>query len=458
MAGWKKDQLLGGDLVGYLQDKFNPPEMHLPGYNYCGPFTKLSKRLARGDKGKNRVDEACKKHDIAYSQTKDTKERHVADQILLDEINSIENPTFGEKAARFVINPIIKTKKRFGLGISKMIWCLKCKKKTKTSNEKESKDRKGRKRKEGICCKKDTENQNEEEYKTGKLMMKAPDEKSLEEIYYNPETGYTGINDLIRKSGKSQKEVREFLHKQDVYTRHKPIIRKFERRRVYVSGIDDQWQADLVDMQNNIDRGSKYILTVIDIFSKYAWAVPIKYKSGNEIVEAFSLIFKERLPDKIQTDKGKEFINKNVQNLFKKYKIKFITTESEMKAQVVERFNGTLRGRMEKYFKANKTKKWFNVLGLLIKNYNSSYHRSIKMTPIEASKKENESKVYRNLFGKTVLKIYEQKFKVGDKVRIYAYKGKFTKGSKPNFTREVFEISEVLKTAPITYKIKDQKD
>lgn len=146
----------GGDIVGWLQDKINPPEMHLPGYQYCGPFTKLEKRLSRGDPGINRVDKACKKHDIKYNQNKETHQRHVADQELLEDLDSIENPTIGERIGRTIIKPIIKAKKTFGLGISsyinyKMIYCLKCKKKTETKDYREDFARNGRLMGKGNC-------------------------------------------------------------------------------------------------------------------------------------------------------------------------------------------------------------------------------------------------------------------------------------------------------------------
>ena len=95
-------------------------------------------------------------------------------------------------------------------------------------------------------------------------------EKLLKEIYYNPQTGYSGINDLVRKSGLSSNYVKEWLSRQNVYTLHKPIKHKFPTRRVIVSHIDDQWQADLVDMQKykSHNQNINYILTVINIFSK----------------------------------------------------------------------------------------------------------------------------------------------------------------------------------------------
>ncbi|UYV71716.1 hypothetical protein LAZ67_9000115 [Cordylochernes scorpioides] len=114
--------------------------------------------------------------------------------------------------------------------------------------------------------------------------------------------GYRGINDFVRKTGYSQKEVSEFLHKQDVHTLHKPIKKKIETRRVYTPYKDYQWVSDLAFIQKDI--GFEYILTFIDAFTKYAWAIPIRNKTGDEITNAFREIFKERKPEILQTDKG----------------------------------------------------------------------------------------------------------------------------------------------------------
>lgn len=110
----------GGDIVSAIS-KLNPPEMHLYStkqrrkYNFCGPFTKLDKRLARGDVGINRLDEVCKKHDIAYSQSTANKDRHAADRRMIAEIDSFPDKTTTEKIVRGIIN----SKQRFGLGLKK---------------------------------------------------------------------------------------------------------------------------------------------------------------------------------------------------------------------------------------------------------------------------------------------------------------------------------------------------
>ena len=135
------------------------------------------------------------------------------------------------------------------------------------------------------------------------------------------------INDLGKRTGLKEKDVQSWLENQDTYTLHKPIRHKFPTRRVLVNNIDDQWQADLVEMRNYKDMNYSYILTVIDVFSKYAWAIAIKNKSGHEVSSTFQQIFKERIPNKMHTDKGTEFINKTTKDLFKRHEIHWFSTE-----------------------------------------------------------------------------------------------------------------------------------
>ena len=200
-----------------------------------------------------------------------------------------------------------------------------------------------------------------------------------------------------------------------------------------------------------MNDGYKYILTGIDVFSKYAFAKPLKSKTGQEVASAFAEIFKRRdhVPLKIQTDDGREFRNKIVQDLFKRFNIHWFSTKNEGKAQTVERFNRTLKGRMYKYFSAKNTKRWVDVLDKLVKNYNTSYHTSIKMTPTEALDREGD--VRNNLYGvPNVHKKSKPKFVVGSRVRISKYKTKFNRGYTPNFTNEMFTVVEVLDTSPVT--------
>ena len=178
---------------------------------------------------------------------------------------------------------------------------------------------------------------------------------------------------------------------------HKPVVKHFEKRKVVVNGIDKIWAADLVDMQAfaKFNDGIKYLLTVIDVFSKYGWIVPLKSKTGVEVAKAFNKIFKERKPEKLWVDKKKEFYNKNVKALG----VELYSTENEEKSCVVERWNRTMKEKMFKYFSANSTRKYINVLDEMVNDYNSTRHSSIKMTPVAASDKKNESVVWMNLNG-----------------------------------------------------------
>ena len=170
---------------------------------------------------------------------------------------------------------------------------------------------------------------------------------------------------------------------------HKPVTRKFKKRIVYARGVDKIWAADLVDMKAfaKDNEGVKYLLTVLDVFSKYGWIVPLKTKMGVEVANALRHIFKERKPEKLWVDKGKEFYNKDVKSLIDIY-----STENEEKASVVERWNRTMKEKMFKYFSANNTRKYIDVLDEMVKSYNETVHSSTKMTPIEASKEMNEIK------------------------------------------------------------------
>ena len=126
---------------------------------------------------------------------------------------------------------------------------------------------------------------------------------------------------------------------------HIPIRHRFRRKQIFTKGIDDLWQADLVDMQSLAQHndGVKFLLTCIDTFSKYAWVRPLKNKSGLCVKEAFESILDEKASLNLQTDKSTEFKNTSCQGQLTEYKIKFYTENDDIKAAIVERFNRTLK-------------------------------------------------------------------------------------------------------------------
>ena len=161
-------------------------------------------------------------------------------------------------------------------------------------------------------------------------------------------------------------------------------------------------------------------------------------------------------PAMLWVDHGKEFWNKNMQDVLKKNDIKLYTTENEEKASVVERWNRTIKTKMFKYFTANNTKNYIDKLDDLIKMYNNTYHRSLGCTPSQARQPAYYEQVFDNLYAKRIQdRKQTPKYRVGDYVRIIKKKETFEKGFTPNWTEELFTIKTVKDTKPPTYTIQD---
>jgi len=164
---------------------------------------------------------------------------------------------------------------------------------------------------------------------------------------------FSSARNLQRYSGRSVSEVRKFLAARDAYTMHKPRRIRFPRRRTFSKGIADLYQIDLADVSNlsPFNDGMRYLLTCIDVFSKRAWAIPIKTKSAHSVADAFEKILSEGTCNMVQSDKGSEFLNSTFQSMLRRHGIHFYTSENEdLKASVVERFNRTLKTKMYRYF------------------------------------------------------------------------------------------------------------
>ena len=242
---------------------------------------------------------------------------------------------------------------------------------------------------------------------------------------------------------------------------HKPLRRKFPKRRVFADGVDAIWAADLVDMQklSRANKGYRHILMIIDIFSKFGWAIPLKNKSGPEVVRAFRGLFKTQTPPKkLWTDKGSEFKYAGTRKLLREHGVHLYMTENEEKSCVVERWNRTIKRDMWKYFTARRTSTYIDVLQKLIDKYNNTYHRSIKCTPSFARQPSSYQHVYQALYDRILVKKKRPttpRFKVGDYVRMSIRKGQFEKGYTINWTKAVYTVNSVKDTTPVTYTLKD---
>lgn len=292
-----------------------------------------------------------------------------------------------------------------------------------------------------------------------------PKNQRLAQQYYRGECkgSYGGVDSLTRATKLKRSTVKNWLQSQDSYTLHKPVRYNFTRRRTIVGGIDHQWQADLIDLRSLKKYNNKYtfILMVIDVLSKYAWAIPLKNKTGQSLTDAFEQIFSKsgRKPLKLQTDKGTEFLNKTFQKFLVGQDVGFFTSENDdIKCSIVERLNRTIKERMWRYFTKKGAKRYIEILPKLMRSYNHSYHSSIKRAPIEVNE-DNQAEVWKTLFGDWTMRDKDliKHFEIGDRVRISKTRRNFRKGYLPSWTEEKFTVSRFRNTLPITYFLKDDK-
>lgn len=233
---------------------------------------------------------------------------------------------------------------------------------------------------------------------------------------------------------------------------HAPVKKKFERRHVVSYGVDDVWSCDLVEMQewSKENNGYRYLLTIVDVYSKFAWGVPLLDKKSNTVLEAFKRVVKSsgRTPRHMWVDEGKEFYNSKMDAWIKENDMIRYSTHGEHKSAVVERFNRNLKSKMWKRFTAENTRNWVSMLDKLMLEYNNTFHSTIKMTPTEALTKKVSSRT-------DVTVDVQAKFEIGDKVRVSRIKGLFEKGYLPNWSEALYTVHEVRATDPITYILKD---
>ena len=241
---------------------------------------------------------------------------------------------------------------------------------------------------------------------------------------------------------------------------NKPTINKFPRQKIIVNHINEIHSTDLVDMSqySKMNKGYKYIFTNIDVFSKIAYAFPLKSKKIQDIKPCFEKIFEKNKPKYIWSDKEPAFLSKEMQQFFKDNNVKIYHTNSHLKAVVIERFNRSLRELMMKHFTKNNSTIWYNILPKLIKIYNNRYHSNVKVAPIKVNK-SNEKYIKENIYtyNKTSKK---PKFKINDLVRIsLKRRDLFDKpSSNIKWSEELFKIHSIKKSNVITYKIKDLND
>ena len=294
-------------------------------------------------------------------------------------------------------------------------------------------------------------------------------EATLKQIYENPSNpaSFSSPLKVFKAAKKIQPKitlqiVKDWLSGQRAYTLYRPVISKFRRRKVLTRGLYHQYQADLLDFHQLKwhNRGTWFILTVIDCFSRFACAIPIKNKRGETVRDAFLKVFRiMKVPKKMQTDNGTEFYNSFVKGLFNQLKIIHFSTDQELKASIVERFNRTLRDKIQKYIIAKKSLAYIDALPEILDGYNSSPHRTLEGHTPKSVTKKTEAKIYDILYSDYLSeKKKRHKYKLNDVVRVCTVKETINKKMHKTFKDEFHSVTNVIDSIPPTYQVMRLKD
>lgn len=292
----------------------------------------------------------------------------------------------------------------------------------------------------------------------------------LSKLYYNPRHpgAFAGLERFYRSQKiATRKQVKEFLKAQETYTLHFPSRVRFPRNQVVVGGINHLWDTDLLSMQNlaSENESFKYIVTGIDVLSKYAYCEKLKTKSARDVTAGFRKMLdrakeENRKPMAVRSDAGSEYRNRSFRHLMEEYGVKHYTTSNtETKAHFAEIFQKFLKRIIFKTLTKRKTRVWIDILEDVVWNYNHSYHRTIKMTPaaVEAGD-DTEEIVWRRQYEARAPPRPDGSFKFGegDLVRLSHVAKVFRREFHQKWTEEVFRVSSRRKRAGLNvYTIQD---
>ena len=277
-----------------------------------------------------------------------------------------------------------------------------------------------------------------------------PERSDLEELYTN-----------IKSTPSYSAKINTFLNNFGLHSKNKRIVKKtFPRRRVLARFNNDLWQADLIDYSSLQwhNNGYKFILLVIDVFSKVIYVEPLKRKTGDLTADAMDRIIQksDTPPVMLVTDGGKEFFNSYFRNVMISHNINHFKTPTftKWKTSVAERANRTIKTRMQRWMSHTKKKNWISVYKQIVENYNNTPHSAHKLAPLDVTS-EKRKLVYKRLYPKSMITV-ECRLKVGDKVRKLREKKDYEKGYTQNWSDEIYEIAKVLQRHAVCwYKLRD---
>ena len=302
--------------------------------------------------------------------------------------------------------------------------------------------------------------------------METSIDRYLKDIYYDPQSpaSFSGVEKLWshikyradKPTGLTKAKIKLWLTYQDTDSVHQQSRKKFPRERIIVSSLDMQWDADLADMSGvkEFNDGVTFILITIDLLSRYCWMRPLKTKKGPEVKTAFADIFDtdRRIPQRLRTDRGKEFYNKNVREYLSSKDVHHFSTSSIQKANYCERLIRTIKQKIYKFMYDRQTFRYIDVLQDIAFSYNHSLHGATGVTPASVTE-ENDLDLYMRKYMPHVNKMAGEtpkfSFNVGDLVRKAYRKGPFSRSYQENFSEEIFKIIYRVNSHPPRYLLAD---
>ena len=296
----------------------------------------------------------------------------------------------------------------------------------------------------------------------------------LKRIYYDPAhagsfSSAKKLQKAVRKEGRfeiSLANIQKWLQGEETYTTLKPSRKKYPRNKVIVDGINDQWDSDLMDMSNvsKENDGVRYVLVAIDVFSRKGRALPMKTKTGKEVAATLEKMLLVEHPRAIRTDKGREYLNKDVRGVLDRKNILHSVTQNEVKANYAERFIKTIKNKLTKFMLENQSLRYVDKLQAVVEGYNNTYHRSIGMAPNKVTKK-NSQLLWEDLYVRPYWDEMQKnkkrtklrfRYKIGDTVRISHLRNLFSREYHQKWTSELFTIVKRINRSGIpVYEVKD---
>ena len=256
----------------------------------------------------------------------------------------------------------------------------------------------------------------------------------------------------------TRKQVQEWLDHQTVYTLHKTPRHRFKRSKLIFYGIDYSWSADLAYAPPNtsrLNKGINYILVCCDGLSEFLWTRPLKNKSGITVANAMLDIIKTsgRHCQLFETDAGTEFLAKEMRQIvLEPYEIHHHICLPPVKCALAEGYVKLLKRKIYRYMTYHGTKKWLEKLESFTKSLNSRFIKRLGMSPSQVNL-SNEVKLFNRLHTHTNRRKLSAIFKKGDLVRIVLQKGPLGKYYCENFSKEIYQVDQLMKDNPIRYRL-----